>query len=103
MYHQQVPLYMDREFFQNKISKLDDSKLIDLLRTTHNSTNSDIFILVTEEMERRNLKFDWADANIKSEPVEKSNDLTKLNKWNWGAFLLAPIWASANRLEWWAI
>lgn len=29
--------------------------------------------------------------------------IEKLRKWNWGAFLLAPIWALANRMEIWAI
>ena len=25
----------------------------------------------------------------------------KLNKWNWGAFWLAPLWTLANKLEFW--
>ena len=49
---------MNKEFFQRKISELNDDKLIDLLRTTNNSSNTEIFELARQEAERRKLNFE---------------------------------------------
>lgn len=31
------------------------------------------------------------------------NDPEKLKAWNWGAFLLAPLWALGNKLDCWGV
>lgn len=94
---------MDKEFFQRKIKELPDDKLIDLLQKTTNEFNPEIFGIAKEEAERRNLKFELTNEGGEGDVEIKSNDRKKLRKWNWGAFLLAPIWALANKLERWAI
>ncbi len=91
---------MDKEFFERKIKELADDKLIDLLRKTGNDANPDIFDLAKKEAELRKLKFDLPDKKAMD---NSSNDKEKLKKWNWGAFLLAPIWTLANKLEKWTI
>ena len=94
---------MDKEFFDRKIKELTDDKLIDLLQKTDNERNPEIFNLAKKEAELRKLNFELI-ININKQPVDRnSNDLGKLKKWNWGAFLLAPIWTLANKLEKWTI
>src|SRR5258708_38362683 len=92
---------MNKEFFQRKIGELTDAKLIDLLRTTNNSSNVEVFELARQEAQRRKLNFEIHNHPEAAE--NKNQDLTKLKKWNWGAFLLGPIWALANKLELWAM
>lgn len=94
---------MDKEFFQSKIKELTDDKLIDLLQKTSNKSNTDIYEPTKKEAERRNLKFDPIEKTDTLNTKAKLNDEQKLREWNWGAFLLAPIWTLANRLDWWAI
>jgi hypothetical protein len=94
---------MDKEFFERKIKELTNEKLIDLLQKTGNEVNPDIFDLAKKEAELRDLKF---SLNNKAEKqfIDNSSDINdKLRKWNWGAFLLAPIWTLANKLEKWTI
>ena len=92
------------ELFKNKINGLSDDKLIELLRTTNNQHNAEVFELAKEESEKRNLTVDLIDkiSNIERQIKEKeisTEDWRKLQKWNWGAFLLSPVWALANGLE----
>jgi hypothetical protein len=94
---------MDKEFFERKIKELTDDKLIDLLRKTGNEANPDIFHLAKKEAELRKLQFDLADKVDEQVLDNSSDDKEKLKKWNWGAFLLAPIWNLANKLEKWTI
>ena len=94
---------MDKEFFQRKIKELTDDKLIDLLQKTSKEHNLDIFQLAKKEAEGRNLKFDLSDKPDKNDVENKSSDREKLRKWNWGAFLLTPVWTLANNLEIWTI
>ena len=96
---------MNAEFYQRKIKELSDEKLLDLIRTTNNQRNNEIFGLAKEEADRRNLTFDLTELNESGLEVNegKIDDLGQLRKWNWGAFMLAPIWTLANKLEWWAI
>lgn len=94
---------MDKEFFDRKIKELTDDDLIDLLQKTSNKHNPDIFDLAKKEAELRKLHFELT-ISINNQPIDRnSNDLEKLKKWNWGAFLLAPIWTLANKLEKWTI
>jgi len=94
---------MDKEFFQRKIKELTDDKLIDLLQKTSGGSNPDIFELANKEADERNIKFVLTDKAETISVESKLNDKEKLRKWNWGAFLLAPIWALANKLETWSI
>jgi hypothetical protein len=93
---------MNRNFFENKIKELSDEKLIALINL-RNEANQDISALAIEEAKRRGLE-------VPSTPPDESKDVhveddgrEKLEKWNWGAFILAPVWALANNLEKWAI
>ncbi|MBL7853723.1 MAG: hypothetical protein JNL17_04970 [Cyclobacteriaceae bacterium] len=94
---------MDKEFFLRKIKALTDDKLIDLLQKTSGESNPDILELAKEEAGKRNLKLELTHKDDKINIESKSNDHRKLRKWNWGAFILAPIWTLANRLEKWTI
>lgn len=94
---------MDKEFYQRKINKLTDVKLINLLQKTSNEFNHNIFELAKAEADNRNLKFELKDKIDKGEGEIVSHDREKLKKWNWGAFLLAPLWTLANKLEMWTI
>lgn len=51
----------------------------------------------------RKLHFKLPDNDDKQAIGDNSNGSEKLKKWNWGAFLLAPIWTLANKLEKWTI
>lgn len=92
---------MEREYIRGKIRELSNEKLIILLRKVHNIKNNDIYTIAIEEMDSRGLKFGLDTININNKPDEKLYDLRALDKWNWGAFLLAPTWALANNLKWW--
>jgi hypothetical protein len=81
---------MDKKFFQQIIKELPNEKLINLLQKTRNEFNKDVFQLAKEEAERGNLEFELVDTTGRYE--NKSSDLKKLRRWNWGAFLLTPIW-----------
>jgi len=94
---------MDKEFFERKIKELTDDNLIDLLQKTTNEANPDIFDLAKNEADLRKLKFELTDKVDKHAINNSSDDMEKLKKWNWGAFLLAPIWTLANKLERWTI
>ena len=71
------------------------------MRTTNNSSNVEVFELARQEAQRRKLNFEIHNHPEAAE--NKNQDLAKLKKWNWGAFLLGPLWALANKLELWAI
>jgi len=94
---------MYKEFFERKIKELTDDKLLNLLQKTRSESNQDIFQLAKDEAERRSIKFEFADTTDKKNVENKPNDKGKLRKWNWGAFLLAPVWTLANKLEMWTI
>jgi hypothetical protein len=94
---------MDKDFFQKKIQALTDGKLLDLLQKTNNEFNQIIFELAKAEALSRNLTFDFS-GKVGMEPVDdKLIGSEKLRKWNWGAFLLGPLWTLANRLEIWTL
>ena len=94
---------MDKGFFERKIKELTNDKLIDLLQKTENKVNSDIFDLAKKEADFRNLQFSL-NKNVEKQLIEIGSDENeKLKKWNWGAFLLAPIWTLAHKLEKWTI
>jgi|APTNR8051073442_1049403.scaffolds.fasta_scaffold00005_354 hypothetical protein len=94
---------MDKEFFERKIKELTDDKLIDLLEKTSNKSNPDIFDLAKKEAESRKLVFNLTDKTYEKDFDNSSIDSEKLKKWNWGAFLLGPMWTLANNLEKWTI
>ena len=92
---------MDREFFERKVSELSDDKLLDLLKIRQEA-NQEIIELATREARKRGLPI--PDAPIPTGVVTPmESDTKKLDKWNWGAFLLAPYWTLANKLEIWTI
>lgn len=94
---------MDKDFFERKIKELTSDKLIELLRKTGDESNSDIFDLAKKEAESRKLQFELPGKVGKQAIENVSNDKKKLKKWNWGAFLLAPVWTLANKLDTWTI
>jgi hypothetical protein len=95
---------MDKELFEQKISQLSDEKLFELIRITKKKHNPQLFQLAEDELKRRKLTFDYVDNEISDEKENNptSNyDLNRLNKWNWGAAILTPVWALSNRLSIW--
>lgn len=93
---------MNREFFERKVRELSDDKLQDLLKLRYDA-NSEIIDLAIGEAKKRGLDVPEvsfpADKAVNGEQVDRM----KLEKWNWGAFLLAPFWTLSNRLEKWTI
>lgn len=92
---------MDRGFFKRKIDELTDDKLMDVLQKT--GGNVELYGLAKEEAERRGLMSRPVEQSHGGDLTTKPEDEQKLREWNWGAFLLAPIWALANGLDKWAI
>lgn len=93
---------MDKEFFERKVSELSDDKLQDLLKLRYEANREIIDLAIGEAMKRD------LDIPEVSGPADKAvnveeEDRMKLEKWNWGAFLLAPFWTLSNRLEKWTI
>jgi len=94
---------MDKEYFERKIKELTDDKLIDLLQKTSHEPGTDIYKVAKMEADQRGIKFEAKVITDTGKSEADPNDKDKLRKWNWGAFLLAPIWALANRLDLWTI
>jgi hypothetical protein len=94
---------MDKEFYHRKIKELTNDKLMDLLQKTSNEFNQDIFELAKKQSKGRTLIFELTDKIDNRDVKIVSNDKEKLKKWNWGAFVLAPVWTLANKLETWTI
>lgn len=93
---------MNDEFYKRKIKKLTDEELIDLLRVTNNRSNQRIFELAEAEANSRNLMIALT-RSISAGLEKKTGDRRQLKKWNWAAFLLAPLWTLANRLDKWTL
>ncbi len=93
---------MDKEFFERKIRELSDDKLRDLLKLGYEA-NRDIVDLAIDEAKKRDLELPDISVSGDDATVEELSDRKKLEKWNWGAFLLAPFWTLANKLEKWTI
>lgn len=94
---------MNKEFYNEKIVELTDDRLIALLQKSNNESNRGIFELAKDEAHRRNLKFNLTDTPDAIETINQKPELKKLKRWNWGAFILAPIWTLANKLELWTV
>ena len=94
---------VDPDFFRQKIKKLSDQELPYLLQKTGNGVNPEIYQIAKREASDRNLEYE-RKATIKTDE-KQIDDATKqkLDQWNWGAFLLAPFWTLANKLESWTI
>jgi hypothetical protein len=92
---------MDAEFFERKVRELSNDKLLELLRLGYDA-NQEIIDLAIEEAKKRGL--DLPETSIPLDKVvTEQQDMKKLGKWNWGAFLLAPFWTLSNKLDKWAI
>ena len=92
----------DKEFFQRKISGLTNAQLLALLQL-RSDANEATMALAAHEATNRNLAFKLPDAPAMTHDNEPANDKSKLKKWNWGAFLLAPAWTCANKLDLWTV
>jgi hypothetical protein len=94
------------EFYKNKISKLSDEKLLELIEI---DSNKEITNIAYNEAISRELNIESiGDINTNSESENDftkidSEEFKKLKKWNWGAFLLSGLWAFGNKLTLWAI
>ncbi|HEX8037760.1 MAG TPA: hypothetical protein VF490_01355 [Chryseosolibacter sp.] len=93
---------MDKEFFEQKVRQLGDDKLQELLKLRYD-TNREVIDLAITEANRRGLDLPEISVPDKKEEVLEQENRKKLEKWNWGAFLLAPFWTLSNRLEKWTI
>ena len=93
---------MNREFFERKVRELSDENLQGLLKLRYEA-NRDIIDLAIEEAKKR--KLDLPEVSVSADTVGTAGreERKKLDKWNWGAFLLAPVWTLSNKLEKWTI
>jgi len=91
----------DKEFFQRKISGLTNEQLLALLQL-RSDANEAIMALAAHEAANRNIAFKSPEAPAITHD-EPASDKSKLKKWNWGAFLLAPVWTCANKLDLWTV
>ena len=91
---------MDIEFFEKKISKLDDDRLRHLLTLT-NPANKKVIEVAMAEATQRGMDILAPTFNDDIEP--KTGDKRKLRKWNWAAFAVAPLWTLAHQLDRWAM
>ena len=92
---------MNKEFLEKKVRELSDKKLQDLLRLT-NKANQQIVNLALVEAKSRG----WETPQLlmsNEEDTVPEGKIENLNMWNWGAFLLAPLWTLTFKLEKWAI
>jgi hypothetical protein len=92
---------MERDFFRRKIRNLSHDKLRELLQL-RNPANREITDLAVEEAKRRGIDLPFVSPP-KDKTVSLNDDVTRLRKWNWAAFLLAPLWTFAHKLERWAL
>jgi len=92
---------MKKHFFQRKISGLTDSKLLALLKF-RNEKNRDFIELAAAEAIRRNLLIGSAEMHPAAASLTREAPNRELEKWNWAAFFLAPLWTLANKLDVWA-
>lgn len=93
---------MDKEFLKDKIGNLSDESLLELLKLNR-AENQEVNLLAIEEAQKRNLKIEISTRSTASNINLNENDFQKLKKWNWSAFLIAPIWTLANKLEKWTL
>src|SRR5687768_6012254 len=93
---------MEKEFFERKVQQLSDDKLQDLLKLRYEA-NREIISLAIEEAKKRGI--DVPEVGVPSNKAlnVEQEEWKKLEKWNWGAFVLAPFWTLANGLERWTI
>lgn len=86
-----------------KLRAMSDAKLIELLQLGRRS-DQDIFLLARKEAVRRDIGLEVDEPNIvESSSQRGKDDFAQLAKWNWGAFIIAPVWTVANRLELWTL
>ena len=92
----------DQEFFQRRISGLTNEQLLALLQL-RGDANEALMVLAVREATNRNITFKLPEAPIMIQGNAPAGDQSKLKRWNWGAFFLAPVWTCANKLDVWAI
>ena len=59
--------------------------------------------MAIEEAAKRGLDVPEVSFSGSKAVNDEEHDRKKLEKWNWGAFLLAPFWTLANKMEKWTI
>ena len=92
---------MDTEFFKRKVRELDNEKLLALL-ILRPDANQEIFEIAINEAQKRGLSIPDVAIPDKNEIIDET-EKQKLVKWNWAAFLMAPLWTLANKLDKWAL
>lgn len=92
----------DKEFFQRKISSLTNEQLLALLQLRRDA-NEALMALAAHEAATRNIAFKLPETPAMTHDNASASDKSNLKKWNWGAFLLAPIWTCANKLDVWTV
>ena len=92
---------MNKEFFEKKVKQLSDEKLLELLKLRRDS-NQEITEIAISEANARKLQIpELPDEQASKTEINLST--SKLEQWNWGAFLLAPIWTLSHKLEKWTL
>ena len=92
----------NKELFAEKISKLSDQKLRELLKLTQKE-NRDIVALAIDEAQRRKIDIGEIRTTIREEDNTQAVDKRKLDKWNWSPLLFGPGWTVANKLDKWTV
>ncbi|AYB31597.1 hypothetical protein [Chryseolinea soli] len=92
----------DQEFFQRKISSLTNERLLALLQLRRDA-NEALITLAAQEATERNMAVRLPEPPAMTQGNAPASDPSKLKRWNWGAFLLAPVWTCANKLDLWTV
>jgi hypothetical protein len=87
---------MHENLFKAKIKKLSTEKLEQLLKLKYEE-NSYVIDLALQEVRYRRPEFIF---QIRKEPsITKQPGNRDLKRWNWAAFLLAPLWTFSHKLN----
>ncbi|MBT1710350.1 hypothetical protein KK062_19035 [Fulvivirgaceae bacterium PWU5] len=87
---------MDSVFLREKLVRLGDERILKLLTLKH--VKNPVFPLAVEEARRRNLDVSGLDLSAMV-PVDEPRTTDGLEKWNWAALFLAPLWTLVYRLD----
>jgi hypothetical protein len=94
-------VFMNKDFFEKKITVLSDAKLLTLANLA--KANPLLSEVVHQELLKRTLTTTMLDNFAQDQVVTKAVDRSALDKFKWAAFLLTPIWCLVFKLDRWAI
>jgi hypothetical protein len=93
---------MNEKFFKDRIEKLSNEKLVELLGLRRQG-NEKVQSIARAEAARRNLSIDAPDSDASADADSEVQDMRLLKRSNWAAVLLGPVWTTANKLDKWTV